>query len=131
MARVLIFRGMQEEQLRKLSMQQYLPLVKSRQRRTIKRMGLQYKALVQAIEQAKKEGSTGPIKTRCRPAVILPGWIGMKLAVHNGKEYKEFEIRPDMLGHRLGEFSYYAKLHVVHSAPGIRATRGSKFLAVK
>jgi small subunit ribosomal protein S19 len=70
------------------------------------------------------------VKTHVREAVILPSWVGMKFGVYDGKEFKEVLIAPDMLGHRLGEFAYSTK-RVVHSAPGIRATRGSKFLAVK
>ncbi len=70
------------------------------------------------------------IKTQIREALILPSWIGMSFAVHNGKEFKQIEIRPEMLGHRLGDYAFSTK-RVVHSAPGIRATRGSKFLAVK
>ena len=65
-----------------------------------------------------------------REAVILPGWVGLKFGVHDGKEFKELAITPEMVGHRLGEFVFTVK-RVVHSAPGIRATRGSKFLAVK
>jgi small subunit ribosomal protein S19 len=130
MARIFTFRGKNPEEFKEMKLEQYLPLINSRQRRAVKRMGMQYKALVAEVDDARKSGSTGPIRTRVREAVILPSWIGMRLAVHNGKEYKEMEIRPEMLGHRLGEYSFSTK-HVQHSAPGIRATRGSKFLAVK
>ena len=65
-----------------------------------------------------------------REAVIMPSWIGLKFAVHNGKEFLPLQITANMLGHRLGEFALTSK-PVKHSAPGIRATKGSKFLAVK
>jgi small subunit ribosomal protein S19 len=130
MARIFTYRGMQEEQLRKLPMDKYMTMIKARQRRALKRQGLQYRELLKKIEKANKAGGGKTIRTRVREAVILPAWIGTRFAVHNGKEWKELEIRPDMLGHRLGEFVFTTK-HVVHSAPGIRATRGSKFLAVK
>jgi small subunit ribosomal protein S19 len=121
---------MQEEELKKMSLEQYLKIVGSRQRRAIKRQGLQYKELLKKIDTSMKKDPSKTIRTRVREAVILPNWIGMKFAIHNGKEWKEIQIGPGMLGHRLGEFVYTTK-HVVHSAPGIRATRGSKFLAVK
>ena len=70
------------------------------------------------------------IRTHTREAVILPGWLGLRFGVHNGKEFKEIKILPEMLGHRLGEYVLSTK-RVQHSAPGIRATRGSKFLSVK
>lgn len=130
MARIFAFRGKSPEELQNMKLEQYLPLITARQRRAIKRMGMQYKSLVAEAEEAKKSGSSDAIRTRVREAVILPSWIGMRFGVHNGKEYKEIEIKPEMMGHRLGEYSFTTK-HVQHSAPGIRATRGSKFLAVK
>ncbi|MEM3839199.1 MAG: 30S ribosomal protein S19 [Candidatus Micrarchaeaceae archaeon] len=130
MARIFTYRGRDPEAYKNMPMDQYLKLVNSRERRSIKRMGIQFKQLVEAVEKAKKKGDNSVIRTRVRSAVILPSWLGMRFAVHNGKEYKEIEIRPEMLGHRLGEYSFTTK-HVQHSAPGIRATRGSKFLAVK
>ena len=84
----------------------------------------------QKIEKYRKKNGNKPIRTHVREAVILPAWVGMKFEVHNGKEFKKITITANMLGHRLGEFAYTTK-RVQHSAPGIRATRGSKFLAVK
>ncbi len=130
MARIFTFRGKQPEELKTLTMEQYLPMLRSRERRAIKRMGVQYKELIAKAEEVRKSGGTDTIRTHTREAVILPQWIGMKFAVHNGKDFKEFTIQAEHLGHRLGDFSHTTK-HVVHSAPGIRATRGSKFLAVK
>ncbi len=130
MARIYTFRGKTGEEVKKLTMDQYLQMLTSRQRRAYKRMGLSYKRLVEKVNTAQKEGSTKTIKTDTREAVILPSWLGMKFGVHNGKEFKEMVITEEMLGHRLGEFSFTTK-RVQHSAPGVRATRGSKFLAVK
>lgn len=130
MARIFTYRGKAPEAYQSMTLEQYLPLINSRERRAVKRMGMQYRALVAEVDAARKAGGSGPLRTRVREAVILPTWLGFSFAVHNGKEYKEFTIRPEMLGHRLGEYSFTTK-HVQHSAPGIRATRGSKFLAVK
>ncbi len=129
MARVFSFKGKSLEELQALSTAEFSKLVKSRERRSIKRMGMSYKELLSKVEKAKKTGKQ-VVKTHIREAVILPSWIGMKFAVHNGKEFKELYITPEMLGHRLGEFVFTTK-RVLHSAPGIRATRGSKFLSVK
>ncbi|MDE1846280.1 MAG: 30S ribosomal protein S19 [Candidatus Micrarchaeota archaeon] len=129
MARIYTFRGLTIEELQKLSFEEFTALLKSRQRRAIERMGVQYKAFIAKVEEAKKKGKP-IIKTHERDAVILPSWVGMMFAIHNGKEFKQMEIRAEMLGHRLGEFAFSTK-RVQHSAPGIRATRGSKFLAVK
>jgi small subunit ribosomal protein S19 len=129
MARAFAFRGKSLEELQALSVSDFSKLLKSRPRRSIKRMGMSYKALIAKVEKAKKAGKQ-VVKTQTREAVILPSWVGMKFAVHNGKEFKELYITPEMLGHRLGEFIFTTK-RVLHSAPGIRATRGSKFLSVK
>ncbi|MDE1855014.1 MAG: ribosomal protein S19 family protein [Candidatus Micrarchaeota archaeon] len=130
MPRVFAFRGKSLEELQKMSLADYSKLITARQRRALKRMSLGYKQLMGIIEEVKKNGGGKVIKTQLREAVILPSWVGVKFAVHDGKEFKEMTITPDMLGHRLGEFAFTTK-RVVHSAPGIRATRGSKFLAVK
>ncbi|MDE1851285.1 MAG: 30S ribosomal protein S19 [Candidatus Micrarchaeota archaeon] len=130
MARAFSFRGKSAEELQQMDMAQFSKLLKSRQRRAIKRMGVQYKSLIVKVERAKKKGTGKTIRTHIREAVILPQWIGMRFAVYNGKSFDEISIGPEMMGHRLGEYAYTVK-HVQHSAPGIRATRGSKFLAVK
>lgn len=126
----IAFRGMYPADAEKLDQKQYLGLVKSRERRSMKRNGLDYKKLLAKVEEYKKAGKTKPIRTHIREAVIIPSWIGVKFEVHNGKEFQALQISANMLGHRLGEFAYTTK-RVLHSAPGIRATRGSKFLAVK
>lgn len=130
MARIFTFRGKTEEEWKGIPVDKYLPYLRSAERRAVRRMGYEYKALCAKADEARKSGSTKTIKTHTREAVILPSWLGLKFGVYNGKEYREFEIKAEHLGHRLGEFSHTTK-HVVHSAPGIRATRGSKFLAVK
>ncbi len=126
----IAFRGRTAAEAQALKPEEYLKLVKSRQRRSIKRNTLIVKKLIQKIEQYKKSGKTKPIKTHAREAVVLPTWVGIKIAVHNGKEFQELDITANMLGHRLGEYAFTTK-RVQHSAPGIRATKGSKFLAVK
>ncbi len=130
MARTFTFKGRTIEQLQTLSNDEFMNLIDSRQRRSMKRQGLAYKELLAKVAKAKAAGSTKIIKTHAREAVILPSWIGLTFGVHNGKEFKEMVISLEMMGHRLGEFAFSTK-RVLHSAPGIRATRGSKFLAVK
>jgi small subunit ribosomal protein S19 len=130
MAEKKIFKGMTGEEIARIPQQDFLTLIKSRQRRSIKRNGIDYKNLKIKVEKYKKDGKGKVVKTQCREAVILPSWIGMKFAVHNGKEFQQLDIVPEMIGHRLGDFVYTTK-RVVHSAPGIGATRGSKALSQK
>jgi small subunit ribosomal protein S19 len=130
MAERIAFRGMTPSQLTSLTNEQYLKMVNSRERRSIKRNAVNYKKLAEKVEKFKKNNIGKPIRTHVREAVILPSWVGMRFEVHNGKEFKQIVITANMLGHMLGEYSHSTK-RVLHSAPGIRATRGSKFLAVK
>jgi small subunit ribosomal protein S19 len=130
MVRIFLYRGKSAEELQALSPAEFQKLVPSRQRRSLKRQGMVYKELQEKVERIRKKDAAKVIKTDTREAVILPDWLGLRFAVHNGKEFKEMKILPEMVGHRLGEYVLSTK-RVQHSAPGIRATRGSKFLSVK
>ncbi|MEM3781378.1 MAG: 30S ribosomal protein S19 [Candidatus Micrarchaeaceae archaeon] len=130
MVRDFLYRGKTVEELSAMSIGDFAKLIGSRERRSIKRMSFEYKKLIEKAEKAKKSGKPKAIRTTLREAVILPQWLGLRFGVHDGKEFKEISITPEMLGHRLGEYAFTVK-RVQHSAPGIRATRGSKFLAVK
>ncbi|MCL5008208.1 MAG: ribosomal protein S19 family protein [Candidatus Marsarchaeota archaeon] len=126
----ITFRGKLPSELQNMGLSEYTKLIKSRQRRFLTNNPIKYKRLLEKIASERKRGRSKPIRTHAREAVIVPSWIGMTFAVHNGKEFKEFVIDASMLGHRLGEFAYTTK-RVQHSAPGIKATKGSKFLSQK
>jgi small subunit ribosomal protein S19 len=126
----VVFRGKTASEVEGINMQDFTKLIKARARRYLKKNSLQYRSLNEKVERYKKGGIDKPIKTQTREAVILPSWINMKFEVYNGKEFIQLVIAPNMIGRRLGEFVYTTK-RVQHSAPGIRATRGSKFLAQK
>ena len=130
MAERIAFRGKTASELTSLQMDDYMKMITSRERRTIKRNAMNYRILVDKVKRFKDKNITKPIRTHIREAPILPQWVGMTFEVHDGKEFKKIVITANMLGHRLGEYAYTTK-RVQHSAPGIRATRGSKFLAVK
>jgi small subunit ribosomal protein S19 len=124
------FKGKMPGELPGLPIGEYTKLITSRQRRWLKRNSLQYKTLTRKIERLRGKGSTKPIRTHFREALILPSWIGLSFEVHNGKEFQRIDIAPNMLGYRLGDFVYTVK-RVMHSAPGVKATRGSKFVELK
>jgi small subunit ribosomal protein S19 len=122
------YRGLSLEELQKLTMEELLPLLPSRIRRTLKR-GLTVKQdkLLRDIEKAK----TGDlIKTHCRDMVILPNFVGHTINIHNGKEFQRLDIQPNMIGHYLGEFALTRKSGK-HTGPGVGATRSSKFMPLK
>lgn len=57
------------------------------------------------IEKAIAEQSKKPIKTWSRRSTILPKFVGLNFAVHNGKTHVNVYITEDMIGHKLGEFA--------------------------
>ena len=121
------FRGKSLEEVQKMNVEEFARLLKSRQRRSLKReMTENQKKLLEKIRKTPKKF----YRTRCREMIILPEMIGCKIGVHNGKEYVPLEIKPEMLGHRLGEMVMTRK-PVRHSAPGFGATRSSKFVPLK
>jgi small subunit ribosomal protein S19 len=121
-----IFRGYQLEELQKMSLDEIIPLLPSRARRSLRR-GLkdQQLKLMKALEK-----SDGVVKTHRRDFIILPQVVGKKIAIYNGKEFNEIEIKPEMIGHFLGEFALTRK-SVRHTGPGVGATRSSKFMPLK
>jgi len=56
---------------------------------------------VEKVDTTKKEA----IKTWSRRSVILPDFVGLTFAVHNGKSFVNVFITENMVGHRLGEFA--------------------------
>jgi len=128
MAREFIFRGKAIEELKQLDTREFAKLLKSRQRRAVLR---RFDAIENFISRCnKKQNKNKPIKTHLRELVIVPGMIGFNIMVYNGKQYAPVRIIPEMLGHRLGEFSV-TRSKVQHGAPGIGATRSSAAMSVK
>jgi len=114
-----------------MDIEEFIALLPSRQKRSVKRM-LAAKESDERLKlyKALKKGRKGRIKTHCRDFVILPEMVGMRIAVHNGKEFKEIEIKEKMIGHFLGEFAL-TRVFLKHSTPGIGASRSTKFVSVR
>ncbi|MCD6215882.1 MAG: 30S ribosomal protein S19 [Candidatus Aenigmatarchaeota archaeon] len=123
------YKGKSLKELKEMTLEELAELMPARERRSLKR-GLTkvQKRLLRKIKKAKGEDKV--IRTHARDMIILPEMFGAKLAVYNGKEFVVIEIKPEMLGHRLGEFAPSRKA-VRHSAPGFGATRSSKFVPLK
>ncbi len=134
MAREFRFRGKSLEELMQMSIEEFAQLCNARARRSLLRRGVDTK-LMKRIQEARKQLEEGvkdlkPIRTHKRDTVIIPQMVGLKFAVHNGKNFEIVEIQPEMLGHYLGEFSL-TRQRVKHGKAGIGATRSSKAIARK
>jgi len=128
------YRGCTLDQLQTMSMDEFICLLPSRQRRSLRR-GLtqeQIKLLerIRIAKKAQEKGEKLAIKTHARDAVILPEMIGLTILVHNGKEFTSVEIMPEMIGHCLGEFSITNK-PVKHGSPGIGSSRSSMYVPLR
>ncbi len=121
------YRGNTLEDLKSMSLSELIEVLPSRARRSLKRgLNEEEKAFLKTIETAEKD----VYRTHRREMVILPQFVGKTIAIHNGKEFKEVKIEPEMIGHYLGEFALTRKM-VEHSGPGVGATRSSKYIPLK
>ena len=58
------------------------------------------------VQAAQQTGSKEPIKTWARACTIVPEFVGLTFMVHNGKTHLKVFVTEDMVGHKLGEFSF-------------------------
>lgn len=61
--------------------------------------------LLKKVEVVQAGKDKRPIKTWSRRSTILPDFVGLTIAVHNGKAHIPVYITENMVGHKLGEFS--------------------------
>jgi small subunit ribosomal protein S19 len=61
--------------------------------------------VLKKVQEAKQKNDRRPIKTWSRRSTITPEFVGLTLAVHNGKIFHNVFVTENMVGHKLGEFS--------------------------
>lgn len=61
--------------------------------------------LAKKVETATANRDRKPIKTWSRRSTVLPNFIGLTIAVHNGRQHVPVLISENMFGHKLGEFA--------------------------
>ncbi|OFZ73989.1 MAG: 30S ribosomal protein S19 [Betaproteobacteria bacterium RBG_16_64_9] len=71
--------------------------------------------LVKKVDSARASNDKRPIKTWSRRSTILPDFVGLTIAVHNGKQHIPVYISENMVGHKLGEFAL-TRIFKGHSA---------------
>ncbi len=120
------YKGYDLEELQKMSMDDLIKILPARARRTLSReMNHDQKKLIERLMSDEDD-----IKTHVRDVIILPNYVGKIVEVYNGNSYQKFELKPEMIGHYIGEFIMTRK-EVKHSGPGVGATRSSKFMPLK
>lgn len=134
MPKEFAYRGHNLNSLVAMSMDEFINLLPARQRRSLQR-GLtpEQRILLEKLREAKeaqKQGKEVNLKTHVRDLIILPEMVGTKIHIHNGKEFVAVDIKPEMIGHYLGEFAITNK-PVRHGTPGIGASRSSMYVPLK
>lgn len=62
-------------------------------------------ALLDKIKKVKESGKREVVKTWSRRSMVIPDFVGLTIAVHNGKKFVSVFITENMVGHYLGEFA--------------------------
>ena len=62
-------------------------------------------SLLRKVEKMQAAGKKQPIKTWSRRSMVLPEFVGLTFAIHNGRQHMPIFITENMVGHRLGEFA--------------------------
>jgi small subunit ribosomal protein S19 len=126
MAKIYLFKGKTIEELQKMSLEDFSKLLPSRQRRALLRGFTPEEK--KFLERMRRTGKT--LKTQLREMIIIPEMIPKKVLIHSGNNWVSVDLKTEMLGHRFGEFALTRK-RVMHSAPGVGATKASKFMPLK
>lgn len=132
------YRGVELAELEKMPIDRLRGLLGARQRRSLKRGVTDGKRKVIAQVRAARAAASGDggdkapprIRTHLRDLIILPFMVGTAVQVYNGKEFKEVEIKAEMIGHYIGEYSLSGR-RVSHGAPGVGASRSSLYVPLK
>jgi small subunit ribosomal protein S19 len=120
------YRGHTMEELLKMPFAEIIELLPARARRTyIRGLNTEQESFVRRLR-----GSEAPVRTHRREIPIIPEFVGKIVQLYNGKEFVPVDIKPEMIGHYLGEFAMTRK-SVRHSGLGVGATRSSKFMPLK
>jgi len=133
-SRKFFYRGYDLDQLRKMKMEEFMSLLPSRLRRSLKRgIPLRQKKLIKKLRRASKalkKGKEIMVKTHHRDLIIFPEFIGLTIGVYNGQKFIPVKITPSHIGSYLGEYSI-TNQRVNHGNPGVGATRSSQFVPLK
>ncbi len=73
--------------------------------RSLKKPPFVHYKLNQRVLNAQESQKKDVIKTWSRASMITPDFVGLTIAVHNGKQFIPVYVTENMVGHKLGEFS--------------------------
>ena len=73
--------------------------------RSLKKGPYVEESLLRKVDKMQAAGKKQPIKTWSRRSMVLPEFVGLTFAIHNGHQHMPVFITENMVGHRLGEFA--------------------------
>ncbi len=120
------YKGKSMEELKALDIREFAKYLKARPKKFVLRHFQEIENFVHRANETKAKNK--PIKTHKRDIVIVPSMVGMRIHIHQGRNYLPTDITDEMLGHKLGEFAH-TRNKVKHGKAGIGATKGSKAAA--
>ncbi|MCK5319332.1 MAG: 30S ribosomal protein S19 [Anaerolineales bacterium] len=129
MPREFFYRGRTEEELKTVSMDEFIRMLPSRMRRSLRR-GISERQRILIEKTRSWTPDKKPVKTHARDLIILPEMIGKTIHVFDGHEFIEVKLDIKKVGHYLGEYAITNK-PVRHGRPGIGASRSSMYIPLK
>lgn len=112
------FKGKTIEELKALSFEEFTSLLPSELRRKIKRgFTAQEEVFLKKVRNNEKN-----IKTHCRDMIVLPEMVGLKIGIHNGKEFVQIHLIEEMVSMRLGQLAPTRRIGVKHAGSGAKKT---------
>ncbi len=123
--KIFKYRGYTIEELKEMSLDEFIELLPARQRRSLKRGFLPRQQSVldkmrKLQKQDKKGGKPVVVRTHCRDMIVIPEMVGTTFGIYNGRDFVCF----------FGEFAP-TRARVQHGDPGMGATRSSMFVPLK
>jgi small subunit ribosomal protein S19 len=73
--------------------------------RSLKKPPFVHYKLIKRVDDAQESKSKSVIKTWSRASTITPEFVGLTIAVYNGKKFIPVYVTENMVGHKLGEFA--------------------------
>lgn len=133
--KIFKYRGYTIEELKEMSLEEFIELLPARQRRSLKRGFLpRQQSVLDKMRKLqkldKKGGKPVVVRTHCRDMIVIPEMVGTTFGIYNGRDFVEVTFTPEMLGCFFGEFAP-TRARVQHGDPGMGATRSSMFVPLK
>ena len=125
------YKGKTLEELKQMDVKKFAGILTSRKRRSLMRdLMSDVGPLMKKVRAANQGTRKKQIKTHSRTMIVMPEMVGLKIGIHNGKDFTEVIIVEEMIGLFFGELSP-SRRRVTHGSAGVGATKSSTSSASK